>query len=434
MMFVVCTMALLEILGEIFAIQYLSTTILIPIIITPWIVDRYHKEEVENNSYEAFKRLVFTILVISFSYLIMSIEPLVRFIIFNPETWIIFIAILVYLGKNQNSTYFDRKRFVRLFQKEDTPLTLLYRNRDYIARYNDYKLFPIINKFNLKEQFDLWKVPTAALFAVINSVDQVDKFVDQTLKEEKYKEGFVIKPSSSYGGKGIVVVKGKDSFGNYLIGSHKYDPIALKDHIQKIILGEFLTSQTSELTDVVLIEERIIPDNEFGSISQGLADIRLIIFRGIPVMAMARIPTIESKGLANLKQGAIGAAISIKDGTITRAEYKQNEVTIHPDTKKPIIGFKFHNWNEILMIGCLSQKSTGLGYAGVDLVLDVDNRVLVLEVNKRPGLEIQNINLKGLISRLSFIEENNLDAIEKSPAGAARLAIKIASEHWENEL
>jgi predicted ATP-grasp superfamily ATP-dependent carboligase len=37
-----------------------------------------------------------------------------------------------------------------------------------------------------------------------------------------------------------------------------------------------------------------------------------------------------------------------------------------------------------------------LGYLGVDVVIDVELGPLVLEINARPGLEIQNINGAGL--------------------------------------
>ncbi|MGH8544602.1 MAG: sugar-transfer associated ATP-grasp domain-containing protein, partial [Gammaproteobacteria bacterium] len=47
---------------------------------------------------------------------------------------------------------------------------------------------------------------------------------------------------------------------------------------------------------------------------------------------------------------------------------------------------------------------TGLGYVGVDIVLDRDQGPLLLELNARPGLNIQIANGAGLLPRLHLIE------------------------------
>jgi hypothetical protein len=48
--------------------------------------------------------------------------------------------------------------------------------------------------------------------------------------------------------------------------------------------------------------------------------------------------------------------------------------------------------------------STGLGYLGVDLVIDKNEGPLLLELNARPGLQIQIANRKGLLERLEMID------------------------------
>ena len=49
---------------------------------------------------------------------------------------------------------------------------------------------------------------------------------------------------------------------------------------------------------------------------------------------------------------------------------------------------------------------TGLGYLGVDIVLDRYHGPLILELNARPGLAIQIANRVGLAQRLRRIEAN----------------------------
>ncbi|MFT7127175.1 MAG: hypothetical protein ACI9HX_000852 [Pseudoalteromonas tetraodonis] len=56
---------------------------------------------------------------------------------------------------------------------------------------------------------------------------------------------------------------------------------------------------------------------------QGVPDVRVIVFQGIPVAAMIRLPSRLSNGNVNLHQGAIGVGIDLKIG-ITGLEVTQN--------------------------------------------------------------------------------------------------------------
>ena len=47
---------------------------------------------------------------------------------------------------------------------------------------------------------------------------------------------------------------------------------------------------------------------------------------------------------------------------------------------------------------------TGLGYLGVDIVLDRDQGPMIIELNARPGLSIQVANFSGLAPRVAIIE------------------------------
>lgn len=45
----------------------------------------------------------------------------------------------------------------------------------------------------------------------------------------------------------------------------------------------------------------------------------------------------------------------------------------------------------------------GLGYLGVDLAIDRELGPLVMEVNARPGLQVQNVTGAGLAERLEEV-------------------------------
>ena len=50
-------------------------------------------------------------------------------------------------------------------------------------------------------------------------------------------------------------------------------------------------------------------------------------------------------------------------------------------------------------------EAVELGYLGVDIVLDRDLGPLILELNARPGLNIQIANRRGLCSRLNAVDD-----------------------------
>jgi glutathione synthase/RimK-type ligase-like ATP-grasp enzyme len=58
----------------------------------------------------------------------------------------------------------------------------------------------------------------------------------------------------------------------------------------------------------------------------------------------------------------------------------------------------------MLLMAAQSTDITGLGYLGVDLVIDKKDGPLLLELNARPGLQIQIANRKGLLERLEMID------------------------------
>ncbi|MFT5116703.1 MAG: alpha-L-glutamate ligase-like protein [Kiritimatiellia bacterium] len=91
--------------------------------------------------------------------------------------------------------------------------------------------------------------------------------------------------------------------------------------------------------DTAMIEYRVKFDPVFADISyQGVPDVRIIVFKGVPTMAMVRLPTRQSGGKANLHQNAIGAGIDIATGKTLSGVQGNCIVTAHPDTRSTIVG------------------------------------------------------------------------------------------------
>ena len=190
----------------------------------------------------------------------------------------------------------------------------------------------------------------------------------------------------------------------------------IKAHCQEILAGKF---SLHGLADSVIVEERIKIHPMFLSITKaGTPDIRVIIYNKVPVMAMFRIPTEKSGGKANLQQGGIGLGIDLATGITTfGVEGKGNLITkIYDYGKKKmrkVNGIKIPFWREILETAVKCQQiMPGLGFLGVDVVLDKEKGPFVLEVNARPGLSIQICNKAGLKSRMNKVEEIEVRSIE----------------------
>jgi len=99
----------------------------------------------------------------------------------------------------------------------------------------------------------------------------------------------------------------------------------------------------------------------------GVPDVRIIVYRGVPVMGMVRLPTKDSDGKANLHQGAIGAGIEMGNGKTLTAVHRSKVITHHPDTGNPVSGIQVPHWEKMLLMAARAFEMTGLGYLGIDM-------------------------------------------------------------------
>jgi len=273
------------------------------------------------------------------------------------------------------------------------------RNADYILMHNKRSLYPLVDDKALTKKIAMEKdIAVPELYGTIEIQAQVAGYTDITAG----REDFVVKPAQGSQGKGILVVTGRTRDLYRLADGSLLDSEAMAFHISNILSGIY---SLGGQPDKALIEYRIKFDPVFEKISyQGVPDIRIIVYFGIPVMAMVRLPTRMSRGKANLHQGCIGAGIDIATGRTLTAVLRNGIVTEHPDTGNPVSGVEIPNWGLLLTIAAHSYELTGLAYQGIDLVLDRDLGPLILELNARPGLNIQIANRAGLAHRLEAVD------------------------------
>ncbi len=280
------------------------------------------------------------------------------------------------------------------------------RNCRYILRHNPRHLYPLVDdKLATKRLAIAAGLPVPELYGVITSHHDVRRLPELVAGHRD----FVIKPAHGSGGDGILVVSARvrDGSAYRLVDGTIMDGDDIGHHLSNMLSGQY---SLGGHRDIALIEYCVKFDPIFSECAyRGIPDIRVIVFRGYPVMAMLRLPTRRSHGKANLHQGAVGAGLDLATGKTICAVIGNSVVTEHPDTGAVIAGRQIPRWEYLLDFAARCHELTGLGYLGVDIVLDRDLGPMLLELNVRPGLNIQIANRCGLGDRLR--------AIEARPAG-----------------
>lgn len=285
------------------------------------------------------------------------------------------------------------------------------RNARFLLPNNPRRLYGLVdNKLRTKELALEHGLAVPETYLVVRTPRDAAR-ISQSLASH---DSFVIKPAHGSGGKGVLVIAGRDDHGYLKPSGALLRPEELRHHVSNTLAGLF---SLGGQCDSALVEALVQPARVLTNISfQGAPDIRIVLFHGYPVMAMLRTATRESDGRANLHQGAIRIGLDISTGRTIHTIHHGRPVQQHPDLKTPLIGIQIPFWDRILDIATTCQDMTGLGYLGVDLMIDEQTGPLMLEVNARPGLAIQLANGVGLLHRLEPIQERHHKHPDGEPA------------------
>ena len=286
--------------------------------------------------------------------------------------------------------------------REEGVLGINRRNAEYITVLNPRSHYPLVDdKLRTKELALAAGMAVPELYGVISAQHEVRALPELVDSRER----FVVKPAHGSGGNGILVITGRRKELYRKSSGEVMSRNDLGHHVSSTLSGLYSLGGQH---DRVMIEYCVEADPVFESLSfQGVPDIRVIVLQGYPVMAMLRLPTRQSDGKANLHQGALGVGIDLATGTTTSAVQGNHPVSEHPDTGHAVDGLAIPNWREILELSVRSWEITGLGYLGVDVVIDRSFGPLMLELNARPGLNIQIANQLGLRHRLERVRRQS---------------------------
>ncbi|PKL15007.1 MAG: alpha-L-glutamate ligase-like protein [Spirochaetae bacterium HGW-Spirochaetae-6] len=296
--------------------------------------------------------------------------------------------------------------------REKGVLGMNARIGNYILPHNPRKHFPRVDDKTITARLaEEHHLAMPHNYAVISRFGRLKK-IQEILAPFS---SFVIKPAKGAMGNGIIVITGRADSEHYIRSNGSLINVKkIRDHISEILSGLYaLDGYPDKAIIQYLIQQHpCLEDLAY----QGIPDIRIIVFQGFPIMAMTRLPTKKSDGRANLHQGAVGAGIDMQTGITTTAVVNNRLITHHPETGIEIRGRAIPHWDEMLLLASRCHDLSGLGYLGVDIVLDKIAGPLILELNARPGLSIQVANMKGLLAQLKKFEgvlQQALDPLEK---------------------
>lgn len=281
------------------------------------------------------------------------------------------------------------------------------RNLNYIRTKNVWESVSLADsKLKTKNFLSVRWIPFADTYATIASQQELNDFSFDSIPSD----AFVIKPNHGSKGQGILIVK-KLKNNNFYISGREWTEDEVRLYMTDILSGSFSLYGNH---DKIVIEELLRPGYDFAKFCRyGLADIRMIVYNYVPITTMVRMPTELSEGKANLAQGGIGLGLNIATGQVMNFfQNKKSFTKEFPDGYQFLKWLHIPFWDDILLYSSQIQFYTGLWYLALDWVI-TESGPKLLEINARAGLEIQNVNLVPLKSRLDQVEKLKITTPEK---------------------
>src|SRR5262245_2217986 len=213
------------------------------------------------------------------------------------------------------------------------------RNAACILDRNPRALFPLVDdKLRMRDLCARVGVPTPEVYAAVESHGQLRR-LDELLGG---RGDFVAKPNRGSAGRGVLVLTGRDGAHFVRHNGERLTFDGLRQHLSDMLSGMY---SLGGRTDQALIQYRVRLHPEFARIAhQGIPDVRVVVYRGEPAMAMLRLPTRESNGRANLHQGGIGAGVDLDSGRTVHAVQRDRFLDRHPDSGESLVGWPVPHW------------------------------------------------------------------------------------------
>ncbi len=200
-------------------------------------------------------------------------------------------------------------------------LGLNARNTGFVLPANPRRFYPRVDdKERTKAMAVAAGIPVPSTLEVLRSHRELRDLARRLPSREQ----FVLKPAHGAQGNGILAVVARDRERFQRARGAWLTLAELAQHASSVISGLFSLRGDP---DVCLIEAMVRLHPAFGAVARlGIPDVRVVVYLGVPVMAMCRLPTVASDGRANLHQGAIGAGIDLASGQVVHATHLNRTV------------------------------------------------------------------------------------------------------------
>jgi alpha-L-glutamate ligase-like protein len=297
-------------------------------------------------------------------------------------------------------------------------LGLNRRNHRYLARTDGGALRLVDDKLATKRHLEGHGIPTTRLLATCDRHGAIAPLVARLAESG----AFVVKPARGARGAGVWLLRGGGAAGFRAPVGGRVSAGRVALHLADVVTGAFSRGRQP---DTGLVEEMVRPHATLRRWSPyGVADCRILVFRGVPLLAMMRLGTRRSRGRGNLHAGAVGMGIDLVGGHGVHAERAGQFLTVHPDTGVPLLGRSMPAWRESLMLAARAAATVPLDLLGVDVLVDRRRGPLVVELNARPGLTIQIANRVGLAP---LLERSAAGPVPPDPSERVALGQRLYS-------
>jgi alpha-L-glutamate ligase-like protein len=382
----------LAVLGIHLGQPQIASVNLFPLVVLSMTAERFYNQLEERGSAYALTTMAYSYVAIAACYGLMGSFVLQSLVLAFPEMLLLPVALAVRIGGVASLRLSELFRFRHLLRAGRRDIVgMNRRNLDLIAAENRRDLFPLVNdKLKTKEKLLEHGIPHPRVLAAFRELAEVSRLGEAL---ERFPEA-ALKPASGSGGGGILLLRGRSADGGWSTSRRVMSLAELERHTAEILLGAHALGGG---LDSAFLEPLLTnhPALERFALT-GVADLRVIVHRGEPVLAMLRLPTAASAGRANLHAGAVGVGVDLRTGKTTGGWLKSERIERHPDSGAPLAGFELPFFPEALELARRCHAAVPMGYMGVDIVLDAQDGPLVIELNGRPGLEIQNANASPL--------------------------------------
>ncbi len=335
---------------------------------------------------------------------------------FSPTDMAVYFSDWVLFARDRGfsiSDYFEYELYRKEPEVRDTFLNEGYRQRVYeVCNTPNFRgVFLDKGKFNTK-------------FKKYVNRDWVDAstctFEEFKAFAEKHEE-FFCKPIRGTGGKGARVIQRNSDTLENIFAEAKEEGLIMEEVIrQHAEMAEFNASTLNTIRICTML------------CADGVARVMLAVGR------FGR----AGNAVDNFHSGGVTAVIDVETGVIfTEAiDITQWHTPVHPDSKKPILGFKYPHWEKIKAAVCdAAMLSPKVKHVGWDVALTVDGNVEFVEGNSRPNFDVLQVPdqmgrrhyydkyfpavCEAAGEKFAFPEPLNLDIGEPKPAAVAEAPV-----------